>query len=108
MPKSVTLFGRKIPVKIVDAETMAKIWAEAGGSGVPFGLWDCINRVIYLLKSLPRREKLYTLYHEMGHACLTFTGLDLILDGNIQELLVQSYATLIEDILKMRKTLAVA
>lgn len=98
MPKSVVVFGRTIPVKYLSSKDIIKLYPNPNGA--PSGLWDSTTRTIYINSDLPRPEQKYTLYHELGHACNTFTGMELILAPEIQEIMVQSYATLIEDILK--------
>jgi hypothetical protein len=100
MPKSVVVFGRTIPIKYLSKEEIAAVYASSGGSGSPIGLWDSSTRTIYLCKDYPESEQLYTLLHEMGHAAKTFTGLELILPAEIQELVVQTFATLGEDLLR--------
>jgi hypothetical protein len=96
MPKYVTIFGRKIPVKLASREELDSLFKDAAG------IWDPTTRIIYIDKSAPKETQLYWLYHEMGHATKTFVGLDQILPPELQEIICQSYATLIEDVLKQK------
>jgi hypothetical protein len=96
MPKFVTIYGRKIPIKICTKEQLDVIFQDAAG------IWDPTQRVIYIDGNAPKRTQLYWLYHEMGHACKTFTGLDQILPPELQEVIVQSFATLIEDVIAQK------
>jgi Zn-dependent peptidase ImmA (M78 family) len=97
LPKSVQVFGRKIPIKLVPKEELNSYIQGAEG------IWDTYTRTIYINKEAPLIVQKYYIYHEMGHAIKTFTGLDQILNPELQEIIVQSYATLIEDILKQHK-----
>jgi len=96
MPKHVTIFGRKIPIKLCSKEQLDMIFKDAAG------IWDPVTRTIYIDSSAPKKTQLYWLYHEMGHATKTFVGLDQILAPELQEIIVQSFATLIEDIVNQK------
>jgi hypothetical protein len=96
MPKYVTIFGRKIPIKLCTKEQLDLIYKDAAG------IWDPTTRTIYIDKNAPKKTQLYWLYHEMGHATKTFVGLDQILPSELQEVIVQSFATLIEDVLSQK------
>ena len=98
LPKSVTIFGRKIPVKNISSKNILKLYPDFNQA--PQGLWDSGNRVIIINSDFPIADQKYTLYHEISHCVNTFVGLDLILDPSLQEIIVQSFATAIEDILK--------
>jgi hypothetical protein len=99
MPKTVDIFGRRIPIKYLSPDEMLKLYPNPQGNAAQ-GLWDSSTRTIYINTDYPKQEQTYTLFHEMGHTVLTWTGLDLILPPEIQEILVQTFATLIEDIVK--------
>lgn len=96
MPKYVMIMGRKIPVKLVDQDVLDEM---IEGS---IGLYDCHTRCIYINKTLPKHIQKYTLYHELGHVIMDLTGLDQVIHRQVQEIICQSYATLIEDIRNMR------
>lgn len=98
MTKSVVVMGRKIPIKIISQDEMNKFIPHA------IGMWDSGTRTIYLVKE-SKAEMLCTLAHEIGHALFTMVGIDQCLAPEMQEIIVQSYATLIEDILKKRTVL---
>jgi Zn-dependent peptidase ImmA (M78 family) len=96
MPKHVVVMGRKIPVKLVGQDILDKMIEGA------IGLYDCHTRCIYINKTLPKHIQKYTLDHELGHVIMDLTGLDQVIHRQIQEIICQSYATLMEDIKKMR------
>lgn len=99
MPKYVFIFGRKIPIKYLSPAEMLKLYPNPHNSA-PAGLWDSPSRTIYLNSDYPRKDQTYTLFHEMGHAVKSFVGLDQLLQPELQEIIVQTFATLIEDVLK--------
>jgi Zn-dependent peptidase ImmA (M78 family) len=101
MPKSVCVLGEKIPVKVVTQEKMDQLFSHKGA----MGLWAPDLKTIFLTKESNKEENLYTLCHEIGHVLFTKVGFDQILASELQELIVQSYATLILDILKKRTVL---
>jgi Zn-dependent peptidase ImmA (M78 family) len=101
IPNSVTIFGRKIPVKNISSKDILKLYPEF--THAPQGLWDSCNRFIVINKDFPLLDQTYTLNHEIAHCVMTFVGLDLVIDQNIQEIIVQSMATLIEDVLNQQK-----
>lgn len=96
MPKYVVIFGRTIPIKYISKEQLDKHIVSAEG------IWDSYTRSIYINKAAPKNVQLYYIYHEMGHAAKTFTGLDQILSAELQEVIVQTFATLIEDVIKQK------
>lgn len=96
MPKYVTILGRKIPIKLATREQLDRIIPNAEG------IWDGYNQIIYIYKAAPKHIQKYCLYHEIGHALLTFTGIDQTINPELQEIIVQSYATLIDDIVMNR------
>lgn len=99
LPTDVEIMGRKIPVRYISKPEMEKIYPNA------IGVWESTLRTIFILKDTTDEEKLYTLYHEMGHALKSFVGLDQVIAHELQEVIVQSYATLIEDILNQSQKL---
>lgn len=103
LPKFVTVFGRKIPVICIPSAEIIKTFPEF--TQAPHGLWDASNRKIYINSELELIDQHYTLKHEMGHSAMTFTGLDLIIPPEIQEIIVQTMATLLEDALNQGRNL---
>lgn len=99
LPKSVEIMGRTIPIKLVSKEDLNK-WIMGAE-----GIWDTYTRTIYINKEAPLQIQKYYVYHEMGHAMKTFVGLDQVISAELQEVIVQSYATLIEDVLKQANIL---
>jgi Zn-dependent peptidase ImmA (M78 family) len=93
MPKNVSVMGRIIPIKYVTKASMEKFIKDAEG------VWDSYERCIYINREAPRNIQLYYIYHEVTHAMHTFTGIDQMLPNEFVEILCQTSATLIEDIL---------
>ena len=104
LPKSVTVFGRIIPIHNLSSDKIKELYPDFQ-QAAPLGLWDSSRRVIIINKDFPVIDQAYTLKHEMGHAMMTFIGLDLIIDPSLQEVLVQSMATLMEDVLNQARSL---
>lgn len=100
LPSSVELMGRIIPIKLISKDELNTLIQGAEG------IWDTYTRTIYINKEAPLLIQKYYIYHEMGHAMSTLTGLDQVILPELQEIMVQSYATLIEDILKQHKILS--
>lgn len=94
MPKSVVIFGRTIPIKYLSQKQIDKIIPGA------FGVWDPEHYCIYMMKEQSRVSFFRTLRHEVGHAVKTITGLDQVLPPELQEIIVQTFAGLIEDVQK--------
>lgn len=98
IPKSIVIFGRKIPIKTLSSKDIIKLYPDY--QHAPQGLWDSCNEWIVINKDFNLKSQHYTLAHEIAHSVNTFNGVDLIIDPSIQEILAQSTATLIQDILK--------
>jgi Zn-dependent peptidase ImmA (M78 family) len=94
MPTSVIVFGRKIPIKYITSKQLSKFIINAEG------IWDTYTRTIYINKEAPVAVQKYYIYHEMGHAVMTFVGLDQIIQAEMQEIIVQSFATMQEEFIK--------
>jgi ribosome-associated translation inhibitor RaiA len=90
----IEVMGRKLPVKFVTKEELNQMIQNAEG------IWDTYERTIFISKDAPVKIQLYYCYHEAGHAVMTFTGLDQIIAPDLQEVIVQSFATLIEDLMR--------
>lgn len=103
LPKSVMIFGRKIPVLTLSSEEIKKLYPDF--THAPQGLWDSCQRTIVINNEFPVQDQGYTLKHEIAHCVMTFVGLDLIIDPNVQEIIVQTMATLLEDVLKQANIL---
>jgi Zn-dependent peptidase ImmA (M78 family) len=101
MPKSVCVLGDKIPIKVVSQEVMDQLLGQSGA----IGLWASDLKTIFISKDSNKDERLYTLCHEIGHVLFTKVGLDQVLAPELQEILVQSYSTVIVDIIKKRTVL---
>jgi Zn-dependent peptidase ImmA (M78 family) len=96
MPTFVMVYGRKIPIRYINKDQLNE---HINGAE---GLWDTYTRQIYINKEAPKCVQYYYIYHEMGHAVLTYTGLDQILSAELQEVIVQSFATMFEDVVKQK------
>lgn len=103
LPKHVIIFGRKIPVKNIPSESILQLYPEF--TSAPQGLWDAGKREIVINSDFHIKDQRYTLFHEMSHCIMTFVGLDLIIHPEIMEIIVQSSATLTEDILNQSQIL---
>jgi Zn-dependent peptidase ImmA (M78 family) len=101
MSKSVVVLGEKIPVKVVTQAKMNEILPNYHAMGI----WASDLKTIFLSKELNKEEALYTMCHEIGHVLFTKTGIDQVLAPELQEIIVQSYATVIVDIIKKRTKL---
>ncbi len=97
IPKSVTIFGRKIPIKNIPGKKILELYPEF--THPPQGLWDAGERIIVINSDLHILDQKYTLFHEISHVVNTFNGIELVISPEIIEILVQSNATLIEDVL---------
>jgi len=99
LPRKVTVMGRVIPIRYISKAKLNAMFPNAEG------VWDSYERCIFINREAPRNIQLYYIYHEMGHAIKNFIGLDQVIQAEFQEVIVQSYATLIEDILKQSNKL---
>lgn len=57
------------------------------------GMFDPVNRVIYIKKSLRGDQKWLTLYHELSHAALWDSGAHNLLPGDLEENICDAIAT---------------
>jgi Zn-dependent peptidase ImmA (M78 family) len=96
MLKSVTILGRKIPIKYYTQEKMDSFIHGA------IGIFDMDAQSIYLQKDLPKRLMKQTLLHEIGHVIFNMTCVDNVIPREIQEIIVQTYSVVIEDIIDGR------
>jgi len=96
MPNSVTIYGRNIPIKYISKKKLDQYITGAEG------IWDTYTQTIYINREAPQNIQYYYIYHEIGHAIKTFVGLDQILPAELQEVIVQSFATGIQDIIKQK------
>ena len=101
MSKSIVILGDKIPVRVISQEKMNEILPNYHAMGI----WASDLRTIFLSKELNKDETLYTLCHEIGHVLFTKTGIDQVIAPELQEIIVQSYATVLVDIIKKRTKL---
>lgn len=103
LPKSIMIYGRKIPILNISGKKILELYPEF--THPPQGLWDAGLRKIIINSDFHIQDQRYTLLHEISHAVFTFVGLDLILHPEIVEIIVQSQATLIEDVLSQSQVL---
>jgi len=103
LPKSITILGRIIPIKCLPGDKIKELYPQF--EHTPQGLWDSADRVIVLNNQYPLKDQFYTLLHECFHSSFTTTGLDLILNADLQEILVQTCASVAEDLLSQQRTL---
>jgi len=96
-PVKVNVLGRSFKVKYVTAEILLK---RSGFSAV--GLMDWEKREILIFKDLNERERRLCLYHEMAHVVHYVTGLNQIIAPELQEILCETTASLIEDVVNCK------
>lgn len=95
------ILGRSFRVKFVTLETLFK---RSGQSAI--GCLDWEKREILICKDLNERETALCLYHELTHAVHYATGLNQIISPEIQEILCETTASLIEDVLAMQEKIS--
>lgn len=93
LPKWVNVSGRKIPIRYLSPE---EVEAQNPGAGGWFNQWE---REICISSDAPDHVKLYWIFHETAHASQLFSGISQTLPTEFEEVICQSTATLIEDIL---------
>jgi hypothetical protein len=93
----VNVLGRSFKVKFVTAETLLK---RVGFNAI--GVMDWEKREILIFKDLNERERLLCLYHEMVHASHYVSGLNQIIAPELQEILCETTASLVEDIMRCK------
>ena len=103
LPKSITILGRTIPIKSLPSDKIKQLYPQF--EHAPQGLWDSAERVIVINNQFPIKDQFYTLLHELHHSAFTVVGLDLIINPDLQEILVQTCASVAEDILNQAKGL---
>lgn len=89
IPKKVTIFGKKFKVKIVDTHEFA-------------GLMDSEKATIYLSIHQSDQQLIATFFHEAYHAMHWRIGLNQALSRDMLEVLAESQATLLMEILDFR------
>lgn len=97
----VNILGRSFKIKYVSLEVLFKV---SGQSAV--GCLDWEKREILIYKDLNERERMLCLYHEFTHAMHFTTGLNQIIPPEIQEILCETNASLIEDIMAMQEKIS--
>lgn len=89
----VEILGRSFRIKYVSFSVVSE---RAGQTAV--GCMDWEKREILICKDLSERERVLTLYHEFTHVVHYATGLNQIITPEIQEILCETTASLIEDV----------
>lgn len=97
----VSILGRSFRVKFVTLEILLK---RSGQSAI--GCLDWEKREILIYKDLNDRERALCLYHEFTHAVHYATGLNQIITPEIQEILCETTASLIEDVMAMQEKIS--
>lgn len=96
MPHSITILGRKVPIKYISQEDLDKLIPGAAG------VWSAYDRVIFVHKYAPKKIQRYIILHESVHVVFDITGLDQVIPAKLQEICCQSIASLIENILDQK------
>lgn len=99
LPKSITILGREIPIEYCTGEQMEALKSGAGG------LYDTWARKIYICNEAPIDVQLYWIFHEVTHSSHHTTGIDQQVHSEFEEVLCQTTASLIEDVLNSPLTL---
>ena len=91
--KTITILGRKYKLKHMSRDKLLKI------HGTPVhGLHDAMIRTIYIETDSSEQFRLGVLRHECVHAALAVTGLDQVIPPEFQEILCETFASLMEDL----------
>jgi Zn-dependent peptidase ImmA (M78 family) len=98
IPKRVNLLGRIFLVKIVSTQVIY----DKMGTPV-WGLMDWMEKTIYICSELNEHEQILTLFHECTHAVHYIYGLNQVISPELQEILCESTANMIEDLLPQIK-----
>ena len=85
LPRSVMGLGG--PIAIVRSRRIVEVGDEC------WGLWDREKRRISILASIPREHQWRTYFHELGHAALTDSGVEELVDDKVHEALVVAIAS---------------
>jgi Zn-dependent peptidase ImmA (M78 family) len=89
IPKTIMVFGKKFKVKIIDTHEFA-------------GMMDAEKGVIYLSVHQTKEQMLSTYFHEIFHALHYRIGLNQALSRDMMEVLAESQATLMMEILTLK------
>lgn len=95
LPKKIKILGREIKIKEVPTKELIEL------SGVnASGLYDHLSLKIYIAKDLPEKEKMLVLRHEFCHSVMFITGLSQVINGDVQEIICESFANAMSDLFK--------
>lgn len=86
IPKKVPIFGKSFKIKIIDTHEFA-------------GMMDSDKGVIYLSVHQTHEQMIATYFHEIFHALHYRIGLNQALSRDMMEVLAESQATLLMEIL---------
>ena len=91
--KTIRILGRKYALKHMSRDKLLKL------HGTPVhGLHDAERRLIYVETDSSESFRLSVLRHECVHAALAVTGLDQVIPPEFQEILCETFASLMEDL----------
>lgn len=93
IPKRITILGRIFKVKF---ESHSVIFEKAGEPAVALMSW--LDRTIYISSEMNEHEQALAFFHECTHALHYIYGLNQVLSYEMQELLCEGTANLIEDL----------
>ena len=80
LPKTLNIFGVKFKIKLATLDGY-------------LGMCDRRTNIIWIEKNQTDKEKLHTLIHEVGHAVYGRVGLTQAVSPEVEEILVESFAT---------------
>lgn len=93
IPKSITILGRKFKVISNIPSSKMKIYGEC----------NFTDRIIRIRESSSQEEAYITFLHECVHVVHFITGINQTLDSNQKEIICESTANMIIDIIKSLK-----
>ena len=89
----ITILGRKITVRLKTDEQLKRIMGYS-----VHGLYDHKSKTIYISSDQCDKEKRLTLLHESVHATQYIVGLNQVIPPEIQEIICETTAQLIDDL----------
>lgn len=95
MKKNLMVFGNKVPIRYFK-ETSPEL-AEICGYCQKEPL------AIFINENLSAKNEASTIAHEMGHAIIFSAGLDQVLSAEIQEIICEQFARVINENYRLKK-----
>jgi len=93
LPKSITILGTPTTIKL-----SAKLPEEANSDRDTLGMADLLDHVIHVHKDLSPEAKKRILLHEVVHHALWRSGLSQSINGDLEEVMAQTFAYLYQEL----------